>query len=71
MVRSAVLAAFKLAKASLTSEAVSALLAVKVKPFNLTDSPLAIAAKVRVDVDFVPVVVVETPLFTVVTSAVP
>ena len=47
------------------------MLAVKVKPFNLTDSPLAIAAKVRVDVDFVPVVVVETPLFTVVTSAVP
>ena len=71
LVRSAVLVALRLAKASPTSEAVRALLDVKVKPFTLTDSPLAMAAKVRVDVDFVPGVVVDTPSVTVVTSAVP
>ena len=63
LVRSAVLAALRLAKATPTSEDVSALLAVKVKPFTFTDSPLAMAAKVRVAVDLVPGVLL--------TSAVP
>ena len=53
----------RLANAVLTSEAVRALLAVNVRPLTATDSPLAIGAKVRVAVDFVPGVPV--------TSAVP
>ena len=55
LVRSAVFAALRLANASPTSEAVNALLAVNVNPFTLTDSPCAMALKVRVDVEAAPV----------------
>ena len=53
----------RFANAMPTSEAVRALLAVNVRPLTATESPLAMAAKVRVEVDFVPGVPV--------TSAVP
>ena len=46
----------RLANAMPTSDAVKALLAVNVRPFTVTASPLASGEKVRVVVDFVPVV---------------
>lgn len=49
----------RFANAMPTSDAVKALLAVKVRPLTVTDSPLASGEKVSVAVDLVPSVVTE------------
>jgi len=55
LVRSAVLVVFSCAKRSPTSVAVRFLLAVKVKPFTVTLSPVVMLEKLTVAVDFVAV----------------